>query len=84
MPETFVIIDGNSLMHRAFHALPPLTLMMRTRCKTHWKQAFPARSASGVCSRMTAARASAFAERSAGWKNIFWHLRTARASSAMR
>ncbi len=23
-PETFVIIDGNSLMHRAFHALPPL------------------------------------------------------------
>ena len=25
MPETFVIIDGNSLMHRAFHALPPLT-----------------------------------------------------------
>ncbi len=25
MPETFVIIDGNSLMHRAFHALPPLS-----------------------------------------------------------
>ena len=25
MPETFVIIDGNSLMHRALHALPPLT-----------------------------------------------------------
>ena len=25
MPETFVIVDGNSLMHRAFHALPPLT-----------------------------------------------------------
>ncbi len=25
MAETFVIIDGNSLMHRAFHALPPLT-----------------------------------------------------------
>ncbi|MBR2942071.1 MAG: hypothetical protein IKB82_01605, partial [Clostridia bacterium] len=25
MPEQFVIIDGNSLMHRAFHALPPLT-----------------------------------------------------------
>ena len=25
MPETFVIIDGNSLMHRAFHALPALT-----------------------------------------------------------
>lgn len=25
MSETFVIIDGNSLMHRAFHALPPLT-----------------------------------------------------------
>ncbi len=24
MPETFVIIDGNSLMHRAFHALPAL------------------------------------------------------------
>ena len=24
MPETFVLIDGNSLMHRAFHALPPL------------------------------------------------------------
>ena len=24
MPETFVVIDGNSLMHRAFHALPPL------------------------------------------------------------
>ena len=24
MPELFVIIDGNSLMHRAFHALPPL------------------------------------------------------------
>ncbi|MBQ7824785.1 MAG: hypothetical protein IJ337_00320, partial [Clostridia bacterium] len=24
MPEMFVIIDGNSLMHRAFHALPPL------------------------------------------------------------
>ena len=24
MPETFVIVDGNSLMHRAFHALPPL------------------------------------------------------------
>ncbi len=23
--KTFVIIDGNSLMHRAFHALPPLT-----------------------------------------------------------
>ena len=27
MPETFVIIDGNSLMHRAFHALPPLASM---------------------------------------------------------
>ncbi|MBQ2949390.1 MAG: DNA polymerase I [Clostridia bacterium] len=25
MSETFVIIDGNSLMHRAFHALPPLS-----------------------------------------------------------
>lgn len=25
MSETFVIIDGNSLMHRAFHALPLLT-----------------------------------------------------------
>jgi len=25
MPQTFVIVDGNSLMHRAFHALPPLT-----------------------------------------------------------
>jgi len=25
MPETFVLIDGNSLMHRAFHALPALT-----------------------------------------------------------
>jgi len=25
MPEQFVIIDGNSLMHRAFHALPPLS-----------------------------------------------------------
>ncbi|MBR5287614.1 MAG: DNA polymerase I [Clostridia bacterium] len=24
MPETFVIVDGNSLMHRAFHALPAL------------------------------------------------------------
>ncbi len=24
MPETFIVIDGNSLMHRAFHALPPL------------------------------------------------------------
>ena len=24
MPETFVLIDGNSLMYRAFHALPPL------------------------------------------------------------
>ena len=24
MPEMFVIVDGNSLMHRAFHALPPL------------------------------------------------------------
>ena len=24
-PDTFVIIDGNSLMHRAFHALPPLS-----------------------------------------------------------
>ena len=23
-PASFVIIDGNSLMHRAFHALPPL------------------------------------------------------------
>lgn len=23
-PGTFVIVDGNSLMHRAFHALPPL------------------------------------------------------------
>ena len=23
-PGPFVIIDGNSLMHRAFHALPPL------------------------------------------------------------
>lgn len=25
MSEKFVIVDGNSLMHRAFHALPPLT-----------------------------------------------------------
>ena len=25
MAETFVIVDGNSLMHRAFHALPPLS-----------------------------------------------------------
>ena len=25
MSETFIIVDGNSLMHRAFHALPPLT-----------------------------------------------------------
>ena len=25
MPDSFVIIDGNSLMHRAFHALPPLS-----------------------------------------------------------
>ena len=25
MMETFVIVDGNSLMHRAFHALPPLS-----------------------------------------------------------
>ncbi|MBQ4265331.1 MAG: DNA polymerase I [Clostridia bacterium] len=25
MSDTFVIVDGNSLMHRAFHALPPLT-----------------------------------------------------------
>ena len=25
MPETFVLVDGNSLMHRAFHALPPLS-----------------------------------------------------------
>ena len=25
MPDMFVIIDGNSLMHRAFHALPPLS-----------------------------------------------------------
>lgn len=25
MSETFVIVDGNSLMHRAFHALPPLS-----------------------------------------------------------
>ena len=25
MPDTFVLIDGNSLMHRAFHALPPLS-----------------------------------------------------------
>ena len=24
-PDTFIIIDGNSLMHRAFHALPPLS-----------------------------------------------------------
>ena len=24
-PDTFVIVDGNSLMHRAFHALPPLS-----------------------------------------------------------
>ncbi|MDO5300485.1 MAG: 5'-3' exonuclease H3TH domain-containing protein, partial [Clostridia bacterium] len=24
-PEVFVIVDGNSLMHRAFHALPPLS-----------------------------------------------------------
>ena len=24
MPDMFVIVDGNSLMHRAFHALPPL------------------------------------------------------------
>ncbi|MBR3795182.1 MAG: DNA polymerase I [Clostridia bacterium] len=23
--ETFIIVDGNSLMHRAFHALPPLS-----------------------------------------------------------
>ena len=23
--EMFVLIDGNSLMHRAFHALPPLS-----------------------------------------------------------
>ena len=23
--DTFVIVDGNSLMHRAFHALPPLS-----------------------------------------------------------
>ena len=26
MSETFVIVDGNSLMHRAFHALPPLDI----------------------------------------------------------
>ncbi|SFM07523.1 DNA polymerase I [Pelosinus propionicus] len=25
MPETFIIIDGSSLVHRAFYALPPLT-----------------------------------------------------------
>ena len=25
MKQTFVIVDGNSLMHRAFHALPPLS-----------------------------------------------------------
>jgi len=25
MSDTFVIVDGNSLMHRAFHALPPLS-----------------------------------------------------------
>ena len=25
MSEPFIIVDGNSLMHRAFHALPPLT-----------------------------------------------------------
>ena len=25
MVETFIVVDGNSLMHRAFHALPPLT-----------------------------------------------------------
>ncbi len=25
MEETFIVVDGNSLMHRAFHALPPLT-----------------------------------------------------------
>ena len=25
MSDTFIIVDGNSLMHRAFHALPPLS-----------------------------------------------------------
>ena len=25
LEETFIVVDGNSLMHRAFHALPPLT-----------------------------------------------------------
>ena len=25
MSDTFVVVDGNSLMHRAFHALPPLS-----------------------------------------------------------
>ena len=25
MPDTIVLLDGNSLVHRAFHALPPLT-----------------------------------------------------------
>ncbi len=25
MSESFIIVDGNSLMHRAFHALPPLS-----------------------------------------------------------
>lgn len=25
MPETFLVVDGNSLVHRAFHALPRLT-----------------------------------------------------------
>ena len=30
-PDTFVIVDGNSLMHRAFHALP-LRFPTRTAC----------------------------------------------------
>ena len=25
MPDKIIIFDGNSLVHRAFHALPPLT-----------------------------------------------------------
>src|SRR6266568_81664 len=25
MPDTIILLDGNSLVHRAFHALPPLT-----------------------------------------------------------
>ena len=24
MKDTFLLVDGNSLMHRAFHALPPM------------------------------------------------------------